>query len=221
MSILKKKEAVEEIQAPTELKDRLFIVQMGLLDNTISRLARYNDLTAAVYDHGVEHLFEVMSHLDPIDIMKTCKGIMKGITREVCGEFIALHRQQQLAVEGKGVDGIELTLSEFISDYTGNDYIDDVPIAVLKEQALHEIFKALQTAYLVAEQAQFGDQDGYKLEGLPFYYYQAGDEDGPWVNVLTFEEACTVIEGERARYQEAQAEKRKAKISELKNISFK
>ena len=221
MSLMKKKESKTNVTPINEkATEQMTAIKLSLIDNALTFLSKYDPLVQAAHVHGPENLMQCLALLTPSQIMTITRGVMKSVTREVYNEFAIVYREQEAAVRNGGVDSMEVSFSEFISDYAAREFENDMPIAALKEQALHEIYQTLQTAFLIAEKAQFGSRPDYDLQGLPFYYYQTGGDSGIWVNVMTAEEAFTTIEKEREMFKAAQQEERNSKIAELKNLKF-
>ena len=222
MSLLKKDRKDQDNIIPiTEKSDlQAYKTKMAMLDNALLFMANYDELAAAIHEKGPENIMQCLAVLEPNQITAITRGLMKSMTREVYNELAIIYREQELAVTNGGVDSQEISFSEFITDYVAREFEDDTPIAILKEKALHELYQTLQQAFLVAEKAQFGLRPGYELQGLPFYYYQADGENGPWINIWTAEEAFTTIAREREAYKAAQQVIRNSKIAELKNLKI-
>jgi hypothetical protein len=198
---------------PEQIRD----IKLNMLNDAITAMASYDELAKAILPNGPEAFGECLSVLTGNQVLKLVKRVQKSITRSVYNKYAQIHRAQHEAVRGQGVNGHEVSFSEFVNDYQGNEYAaGDAPDCVLHEAAAYELYcELLQPAYLIAEKAVFGWRDDYVLQGLPFYYYESGSE-GQWINVVTMEEAFTAIDREREQFKDAKRREELEAIGKLR-----
>lgn len=196
-------------------------VKLNLLNDAIESVAHYDEIAKAILPNGPEAFSQCLALLTGNQVLSIVKRVQKSITRTVFNKYAQVYRAQHEAVRGQGVDGYELSFSDFVSNYQAAEFdIGDVPECLLFEAAAMDLYtELLQPAYLVAEKAVFGWRDNYVLQGLPFYYYESGNE-GQWINVITLEEAFTAIERERELFKEAKRREDLEAISKLRNLKI-
>lgn len=175
-----------------------------------------DQIASAILDKGVENLGPCLAVLNERQIMALTKKLMRNMTRDVYYKFEAIRRQEQEAVAGRGVDGIENPFQ--LTDVDGGEH-NPYGEAMAYQAALEDVHTNLHIAFMAAEKIVLGWQDGYQLQGLPYYSSQ-NDDGNTWHDCHSFEEAAARITRDRVLAKERQAAENKASLNALANLSF-
>ena len=188
----------EQMRPANEInEEQLAETKVDMVDNALKSASSIDPTSKAIYDLGPEFLFEALAVISPQQIMNVTRRMMRNISWRVYSAYNTVYTAQNKAVRGQGVDGHEVSFSEFVTDYTAAEYEETVPKAVLYERAAYELYGELSQAFHTAETIVFGWMDDYQHQGLPWASYK--DDDDEWHNLHTLDEAIVRFEEERAK----------------------
>lgn len=185
-----------------------------LLETALTSISEREDeknhmhkIAGIILDKGYERMFaadSLLSYLTPKQCLMLTKNIQREITRAVDWELTKVERQEQEAVEFKGVSGAENPFASFHADSEVSQEAEDANPTFDRAELVAEMDRAyvdLQGWFLKAEKVVLGWNKQYKLRGLPFYTSRS--DKGTFNDMFTFEEARMAIARDRSLRQEA------------------